>query len=266
MGGTGSAVRQIAHPRPYVSDGISAKIPHIPLRPHDFQLAFFLRYLVAASIPAWRRAMSTKTKSLMAQTAGDLMSRDVIRLREDMPLRDAARLMMQSQIGGAPVVNAEGKCIGVFSSMDFLRLAQTRVERKRLASPPLPMTCAFQAKSKNREGEEVTVCTLPPGVCPIQVKQVGQDDQPITVCTQPHCVLVDWQVVDFEKLPTDELRAYMITNPVTAAPTTCIRTLARMMIDAHIHRLIVVDKEQRPIGIVSSTDLLAAMAFSEDEE
>jgi predicted transcriptional regulator len=33
-----------------------------------------------------------------------------------------------------------------------------------------------------------------------------------------------------------------------------------MMMDAHIHRVIVVDSENRPIGVVSSTDILAAVA------
>jgi CBS-domain-containing membrane protein len=32
------------------------------------------------------------------------------------------------------------------------------------------------------------------------------------------------------------------------------------MVDAHIHRLIVAGAHRRPIGIVSSTDLLAAVA------
>ena len=32
------------------------------------------------------------------------------------------------------------------------------------------------------------------------------------------------------------------------------------MIDAHIHRIIIVDQHQHPIGIVSSTDILAAVA------
>jgi predicted transcriptional regulator len=41
---------------------------------------------------------------------------------------------------------------------------------------------------------------------------------------------------------------------------TPIGDLARMMIDAHIHRLIVVDDAGRPAGVVSSTDLLAALA------
>jgi predicted transcriptional regulator len=38
-----------------------------------------------------------------------------------------------------------------------------------------------------------------------------------------------------------------------------------MMIDAHIHRIIVVDENQKPLGVVSSTDLLAAMAYSDGE-
>ena len=84
------------------------------------------------------------------------------------------------------------------------------------------------------------------------------------VCSQPHCVLVDWQIVEVEKLPSDEVRQFMTPDPVTVRPETSIRTLARMMIDAHIHRVIVVDNERRPIGIVSSTDLLAALAQDND--
>jgi len=52
----------------------------------------------------------------------------------------------------------------------------------------------------------------------------------------------------------------MTKDPVLVPPDTRIGELARMMMDAHIHRLIVVDKTQRPIGIVSSIDILAAIA------
>jgi predicted transcriptional regulator len=31
------------------------------------------------------------------------------------------------------------------------------------------------------------------------------------------------------------------------------------MIDAHIHRVVVVDADERPIGVVASTDVLAAV-------
>jgi len=87
----------------------------------------------------------------------------------------------------------------------------------------------------------------------------------LIVCSQPNCVLVDWQVVDVEKLPTDEVRRFMTPDPVTVHPAASIRVLARMMIDAHIHRVIVVDEERRPIGVVSSTDLLASLAYTDAE-
>jgi CBS domain-containing protein len=68
-----------------------------------------------------------------------------------------------------------------------------------------------------------------------------------------------WQVRDIEALPREEVSAYMTPDPVTVAPSTPVGELAAKMRDAHIHRLIVVDGGGRPIGIVSSTDILAAV-------
>lgn len=72
-----------------------------------------------------------------------------------------------------------------------------------------------------------------------------------------------WQIDEkSEKLLVAEVVDYMTSDPVTAAPTATIGDLAGRMIDAHIHRVIVVDEEQRPIGVVSSMDVLAAVARS----
>lgn len=206
--------------------------------------------------------MRADPKPLLALTAGDLMNAAVVRLPETMPLRDAARLLLENQIGGAPVVNAGGQCVGVFSAIDFLRLSELRADPTRPAAPPLPITCSFQRKFRTHDGKEVTLCTLPPGMCPIQVEQPEPGGEMLNVCRQPNCVLMDWQMVDVEKLPTDEVRRFMTPDPITALPSTAIRTLARMMIDAHIHRIIVTDQGRRPIGVVSSTDVLAALAHS----
>jgi CBS domain-containing protein len=54
----------------------------------------------------------------------------------------------------------------------------------------------------------------------------------------------------------------MTPDPVTARPVTSLHVLARMMIDAHVHRIIVVDVEGKPVGVVSSTEVLAALACS----
>jgi len=71
----------------------------------------------------------------------------------------------------------------------------------------------------------------------------------------------EWQV-DVESLPHDEVRQHMSTDVVTVAAATPITEIARMMLDAHIHRVFVVNA-QRPVGIVSSTDIIAAVAYAE---
>jgi CBS domain-containing protein len=73
-------------------------------------------------------------------------------------------------------------------------------------------------------------------------------------------VLTDWQVVEVEELPTDDVGQFMTADPVLVPPEMPVTELARSMIDAHIHRLIVVDRQRRPIGVVSSTDILAQVA------
>jgi CBS domain-containing protein len=193
-------------------------------------------------------------------TAGDVMTRDVVRIPEDMPLRDAGRLLLQERISGAPVVDAQGNCVGVLSALDLLRFAEKRAAGAGAACSPLPRTCPFQATHRRPHGDEVTLCLLPPGMCPVQERHEGPEGKELLLCSQPHCILTDWQVVDPDNLPTNAVRHFMTTRPVTARPATPLRSLARMMLDAHIHRVIVVDVGRRPIGVVSSTDLLAALA------
>jgi len=75
----------------------------------------------------------------------------------------------------------------------------------------------------------------------------------------------DWQVVDLEFLPKAEVRRHMSADLVTGPPTATVTELARWMLDAHIHRVVIVDEERQPIGIVTSTDILAAVARADAE-
>lgn len=72
-----------------------------------------------------------------------------------------------------------------------------------------------------------------------------------------------WQIMESENLPEDAVGDYMTAGPATVGPTARIAELARMMVDAHIHRLIVVDEFGHPCGIVSTTDILAALAYAD---
>jgi len=154
---------------------------------------------------------------LLTLTAEDLMTSQVTTVPEDMPMRTAAHVLSAAHITGAPVVNGDGRCVGVLSASDFLRWAETSGEGK--------------------------------GHCKV-----------------PVCVCSDGQMIDREFIPRDEVRCHMTRDPVLVKPETHITDLARMMLDAHIHRVVVVDVQRRAIGVVSSTDVLAAVAYAEESE
>jgi CBS-domain-containing membrane protein len=156
--------------------------------------------------------MATASKPFAALTAGDVMSRSVVTIPEEMALQAAARLLAREQISGAPVVDAEGRCVGALSATNFVHWA--------------------------RDGGR-------PGT----VRR-----------TASACVCSDWQVVEVELLPRNEVREHMTTHPLLAPACTQVSRLARMMVDAHSHRVIIIDAQRRPIGVVSSMDVLAAVA------
>lgn len=55
-------------------------------------------------------------------TAKDIMMRKLVKLRPDMTIVDAARLLIRKGISGAPVVDHEGKLLGFLSELDVLRI------------------------------------------------------------------------------------------------------------------------------------------------
>lgn len=52
-------------------------------------------------------------------TAADVMSQRVVMVNEETPVDDAALLLLEQKISGAPVVNAEGELSGVLSLTDL---------------------------------------------------------------------------------------------------------------------------------------------------
>jgi len=51
-----------------------------------------------------------------------VMKRDVVTLRPEMTARDAERVLAEHRIGGAPVIDDEGRLLGVVSQSDLVRL------------------------------------------------------------------------------------------------------------------------------------------------
>jgi CBS-domain-containing membrane protein len=199
--------------------------------------------------------MIATPRPLTALRASDLMSRDLISVSHETSLREAGRLLLLHQISGLPVVEPGGTCVGVLSTTDLLRWA---IQQSGGSSPRVagrPSSCIFQLKHQEGNGEERVLCTLPLDVCTLQ-RQNGEN----VFCSQPHEVLADWQVVNIEQLPTENVGQFMTPDPVTVAVDTPLAELAQRMVDAHVHRVVVVDRHSRPVGLVSSTDVLAGIA------
>jgi CBS domain-containing protein len=153
-----------------------------------------------------RAIMKAAGQPLLSLTAADLMTTPVTTIPEYTSLREAARLLSRAGISGAPVVDADGRCLGVLSSGDFVVWA-------------------------GKQGEEV------------------------------HFIAPWGEVVSVDDAPDNEIRHYMTVQPVAVAPETPIGELAQKMIDAHIHRVLVVE-DGRPCGIITGTDILAAVALA----
>jgi CBS-domain-containing membrane protein len=199
--------------------------------------------------------MLATTRPLTALTAGDLMSRDLISVSHETPLREAGRLLLLHQISGLPVVEPGGTCVGVLSTTDLLRWA---IQQSGGSSPRLagrPYSCIFQLKHREGNGEERVLCTLPLDVCSLP-RQEGEN----IFGSHQREAPADWQIVNVEQLPTEKVGQFMTPDPVTVAVDTPLAELAQRMVDAHVHRVVVVDRLYRPVGLVSSTDVLAGIA------
>lgn len=52
-------------------------------------------------------------------TASDLMNPEVLTVRDDMTVRELASFLIENEISGAPVADAEGRLVGVVSLVDI---------------------------------------------------------------------------------------------------------------------------------------------------
>jgi CBS domain-containing protein len=82
------------------------------------------------------RPLALARKGVMAMldeavfTAGDLMTRDVAVVHPETSLLEAVKLMAQRRISGVPVVDSDGKVVGMLSEGDLVRWHEGYSERQ----------------------------------------------------------------------------------------------------------------------------------------
>ena len=146
--------------------------------------------------------------SIAEVRAGDLMRLEVVAVSQTMTLREAAERMSEAHVSGAPVVDSEGRCVGVLSASDFMRYI---VSNPADVEVPEPFVCAWQFDEATTRGSEMVMNRM---------------SKRLVMCH-------------------------------AEAP---IRDVARMMQDARVHRVVIVNDDRRPIGVVTSMDILGVVA------
>ena len=61
----------------------------------------------------------------------DVMTSPVVSIEPESSVLEAIRIMLQRHISGLPVVDKEGRLVGILTEGDFLRRAETGTQRRR---------------------------------------------------------------------------------------------------------------------------------------
>jgi CBS domain-containing protein len=172
----------------------------------------------------------------------DLMQKDVVTVRAEDSARVLARVLADSEISGAPVVDASGRVLGVVSATDLVRLAAdegdvnltTVAVRPDLDRSPDPDADPDDAIEADAWG-----FFLP-------------EDSPF----QGTELLDQVPESSFDTISVADLM-----TPVTfsVAPDMPVAELAQFLVRGRIHRALVVDNDEL-LGIVTSQDVLKAVA------
>jgi len=136
-----------------------------------------------------------RSSDFAALRVADVMSLDPVVVRVDDSLETAERLLSAYRIGGLPVVNEDGRLVGVISKTDL----------------------------------------LPQGTAPIEALLRGRRSG----------------------IRVGEL---MSAPALTVALAASLTEAARVMHDAHVHRVVVVGDDGRPLGVLAASDFVAMIA------
>ena len=146
-------------------------------------------------------------------TAREIMTPEPVCAEPATTIRQLARLFEENDISGCPVVDQEGKVIGVVSKTDLIR----RCSEGTAEIPPAYLFEVVIEQGADDDGGGKS----------------GPISEPL-ICVQD----------------------FMTESVVTVHPSAPVHEVAALMADRHIHRVVVLDGEDFPIGVITTLDVL----------
>jgi CBS domain-containing protein len=150
----------------------------------------------------------------------DAMEKEVIKFQVDDRIVDVAGSLRENKISGAPVVNKEGKVVGIISEGDIMRLLEVHSPHIRLILPaPLDLI-----------------------ELPVRMKYE-----------------MDEIAEDMNKAASLLIGEIMTKKVLTINPDDDISDAAQLMDTHDVKRLPVVDADGNMVGIITRGDIIGAM-------
>ncbi len=160
-------------------------------------------------------------KDWKSLTAGDIMRRDLIVVYDRDTLADAMALMTANHVTGLPVVNSQERCVGLISASDILNYEQEHAEIAAEANEAV----ANYFNPETQKWESVRVGSF-------ALEQFGH-------------------------VRVDEV---MSADVVSVDATMPLQAVAKKMVSERIHRVLVLNDQQRLLGIITSMDFVQLFA------
>lgn len=176
-------------------------------------------------------------------TVRDLMTEDLVTVTPTTTLREAAEAMSGEHVSGLPVVE-DGEAVGVISATDLLSFAAdapgTEIDRGR--GPGLEQV------PDGRQWEEGS--DVPAGYFTREWEQEAYSFGDML----PDTERPEWNVLE-----EHQVAEVMTRSLHTISADGSVREAARAMLEAGVHRLLVVE-DGTLVGVISTTDVMEAVA------
>lgn len=173
----------------------------------------------------------------------DIMSEDVIVVSPEQTLRSVAELFASEHISGAPVV-ASGQLLGVISTTDLLEFETEGVPAGR---PEHTEWAEWDAPLEWSEGDDAPALYFSE-----MWPDAGGD------------VLERFQETgrsEWDALEEHTVSEVMTRRVCQLPPDAEVAEAARYMLEADVHRILVVTEEEpRLVGVVTTTDVVKAVS------
>ncbi len=153
--------------------------------------------------------------------ARDIMQTDVLTVGPTDSLQEAMTILTENHVTGLPVIDNKSRCVGVVTAGDILNFEQEHSEFAQEANSD--MARHFDPERQRWESVRLTAFALE----------------------------------EFAEIPVSEV---MTRELVSVGPTATATEVAQLMLDKDIHRVLVLDAQQRLFGIIVAFDFVGLWA------